>query len=198
MKKILFYAIPILLGGCVPILSVNPFFTDLDVVFEEKLLGAWVDDINDPDMTWMFSRNEEDPNNAYQLSIINREGDKGSFNAVLMKLGSNLFLDIYPNKEPWDEEDPNNIKFIFNAFFLIPTHSIIKVDSIGQQLLLKLTQDEEFEEFIKDYPDAIQYADNENVKVLTASTKELQAFIKKYSDDDRLFPDENKLVRKEE
>ncbi|MHC4244422.1 MAG: hypothetical protein ACYSU4_18605, partial [Planctomycetota bacterium] len=78
VKKALFYLLAALLGGCVPVMSLHPLYTEKDVVFEERLLGRWVDDPSSPETIWEFSRIEE-PNNAYNLLFSDEEGKKGSF-----------------------------------------------------------------------------------------------------------------------
>jgi len=50
-KTNLFYCLVVLLGGCVPVVSLHPLFTEDNLVFEEKLLGTWVNDT-----TWEFAR----------------------------------------------------------------------------------------------------------------------------------------------
>jgi len=57
----MFYCLTALLAGCVPIVSLNPLFTKEDIVFDEKLLGTWLDDANDPGAIWEFARFEENP-----------------------------------------------------------------------------------------------------------------------------------------
>jgi hypothetical protein len=195
-KIILFYAILVLLGGCIPIMSIDPFFTESDTLFEEKLLGTWEDDSNDPDTTWIFSRHKEDPNKTYKLMFIDKEGKKGSYIAALMKLDNTLFLDIGPDEFPCDTEDPNKIKFPYNIMFLVKVNTILKVDSIEPRLLLRLTDDKKFKEFMKEHPDAIKYKEIEGSTVLTSSTKDLQAFILKYAGDEKLFPEKIELKRK--
>ena len=39
IKKILFYLLAGLLGGCLPIMSLQPFYTPDNLLFEENLLG---------------------------------------------------------------------------------------------------------------------------------------------------------------
>jgi len=41
-KGVLFYCLAVLLGGCSPVVSRHPLFTQDNVVFEERLLGTWV------------------------------------------------------------------------------------------------------------------------------------------------------------
>ena len=194
-KKVLFYLLAAALCGCVPVASLHCLYTEADVVFEEKLLGTWVDDPNEPDTTWEFTR-IDDPNNAYKLIFTDEEGRKGSFVAVLVKLKDKLFLDVCPSELPWEMEDPNKVDWPYNAFFLIPAHTFIKVESIEPQLKMRITQESEMEKLLKENPDAIKHTSIEDRLVLTASTKQLQAFVLKYADDERVFIDEVALDRR--
>lgn len=191
-RKFLFYLLAAVLGGCVPVLSLHPLYTDKDVVFEEKLLGTWVDDSNN---IWEF----KDPNKqekAYELIVIDHGGEKGLFDAHLTKLQNKLFLDVYPGKLPCGEEDPNKIEWHFNAFFFIPFHAFMKINSIEPELKLQLTDDEDMKKLLNEDPNAVKHESVKDGFILTASTKELQAFVLKYVDDDRVFTKETVLSRK--
>jgi hypothetical protein len=193
-NKLLFYVLAALLGGCVPVMSLHSLYTEKDVTFEEKLLGTWVQD-ND-ETTWEFARIDE-PRNAYKLIFSDEDGQKGSFVARLVKLENRLFLDIYPSELPWDPEDPNKLDWPYNSLFLIPAHTFLKIDSTGPQLKMRLTLEDKMEELLKENPGAVKHISVEDRLVLTASTKELQAFVLKYADDDRVFTGEIVLDRKE-
>jgi len=203
-KKILFYLLAALLGGCVPVMSLHSLYTEENVVFEEKLLGTWLEDPNSPEATWEFNRIEE-PNNAYNLVLSDEEGKKGSFVAHLVKLEDSLFLDVFPDEFPCDTDDPNKVEWAYNSLFLIPAHAFIKIDSIGPQLKMRLTDDEKImEELLEDDPNAVKHTfiedritSIENRLILTASTKELQAFVLKYAGDKRVFTNEFVLNRRE-
>ena len=191
-KTFLFYLLAILLGGCLPVLSLHPLFNEKDVVFDEKLLGTWVD----PNNTWEFSRIEE-PKNAYKLIFSDEEGKKGLFVAHLVKLKDKLFLDACP--APWEQQDPNKIEWAYNTLFLIPAHTFIKINSIEPQLKMLRTDDEKMAEFLKADPNAVKHdflEDGPAKYLLTVSTKELQAFVLKYADDKRVFGDAITLSRK--
>jgi len=194
-KRILFYLLAVVLGGCVPVASIHCLYTKENTVFDEKLLGTWVDDSNEPETIWEFTRDDE-PNNTYKLIFTDEEGNKGSFEAVMVKLKDKLFLDIYPRELPWELEDPNQVKWLYNSFFVIPAHTFIKVDSIEPQLKLRFTMDDKMEELLKENPNAIEHTSIEDRIVLTAKTKQLQEFILKYADDERLFAEEVTLGRK--
>jgi hypothetical protein len=194
-KKILFYLLAALLGGCVPVMSLHSLYTKEEVVFDEKLLGTWVDNPNKPETTWEFNRIEE-PNNAYSLVFTDNEGKKGSFVVHLVKLQNRLFLDVYPSKLPWEIDDPNKVKWLYNSFFLIPAHTFLKIDSVEPKLKIRLTNEDKMEELLKENPNAVKHMTVKDRLFLTASTKELQAFVIKYVDDKRVFPGEIVLSRK--
>ena len=198
-KKLLFYLLAALLGGCIPVMSLHPLYNKEDVVFEKNLLGIWVDDSNET--TWEFKRvvDESDstykfkrPNEsekAYELVFYNNEdGIKGSFFAHLVKLENRLFLDVYPSQLPCAKPDPNE-DWVYNIFFLVPVHTFIKIESIEPQLKMRLTDDDEMEKLLKEDPNAVKYELADDKLILTASTKELQAFVLKYADDSRVFSD---------
>jgi len=192
-KKFFFYLLAVLLGGCVPILSLHPLFTEKDAVFDEKLLGTWVDDPNSPEATWEFKRADTN-DNAYRLIFSDKEGKKGMFVAHLVKLKDKLFLDICP--APWEQQDPNKIEWVYNTLFLIPAHTFVKIDSIEPQLKMLLTDDDKMKEFLKADPNAVKHEFLEDSPILTGSTKELQIFVLKYADGDKVFVKDITLNRK--
>jgi len=53
------------------------------------------------------------------------------------------------------------------------------------------------EELLKKDPNAVKHMSIEDRLILTASTKELQAFVLEYADDNRVFTDEIVLNRRE-
>ncbi len=186
----------VILGGCVPVISLHPLYTEKDVVLDKKLYGTWVDNSSDSNTTWEFKRIDE-PKNAYKLIFTDEEGQKGSFVAHLVKLQDRLFLDIFPSELPWEPEDPNKMNWLYNTFFLIPAHTFMKIDSIEPQLKLRLTLESDMKDLLKENPNAVKHTSVGDRLVITGSTKELQEFILKYADDERVFTDQVTLSRKE-
>jgi hypothetical protein len=173
-------------------LSLHPLFTEKDLAFDEKLLGTWVDA---NETMWQFS-DANKPEKAYELIFTDKEGKKGSFVAHLVKLENRLFLDVYPSEPPWDEKDPNKVEWLYNTLFFIPAHTFIKIDSIDPNLTMRLTDDEKMNKLFEQDPNAVEHTSIEDKFVLTASTQKLQAFVLKYADDSRVFPEEIVLTRK--
>jgi hypothetical protein len=207
-KKLMPYCLAALLAGCVPIVSLHPLFTKETITFEEKLLGTWGEDGNQPQVTWEFARLEPSAarllpaemrdalDKCYRLNIADNEGRKGSFAACLVKLQDKLFLDVMPDRFPSGEQDPEQMRLVYNAFFFTPVHSFVKVSSIGDPLRIRLTDDDGFKKLLQADPKAVKYDMIDDRPILTASTEELQAFVAKYADDERLFPSEVTLTRK--
>jgi hypothetical protein len=207
-KKLLPYCLAALLAGCVPIVSLHPLFTRGTIAFEEKLLGTWIEDGNQPQVTWEFTHLEpsaarllpaelhDSLDKCYHLNIADDEGRKGSFAVCLVKLQDKLFLDIMPDRFPSGEQDPNQMKLVYNAFFFTPVHTFVRVSSLGEQLKIRLTDDEGFKKLIQADLKAVKYDVIDDRPVLTVSPEELQAFVAKYADDERLFPSEVTLTRK--
>jgi len=200
MKKVVSCCLAAVVAGCVPVISLHPLFTRETITFDEKLLGTWVEDSNKPQITWEFARLEEtaaerlapamrdEVQKCYRVNVLDNEGRKGSFAACLVKLQDGLFLDVLPDKFPSGEQDPDRMKLAYNAFFFMPVHTFIRVSAIGDQLKIRLTDDEGFKKLIEAEPKAVKHDTIDDRPVLTASTAELQAFVTKYADDERLFP----------
>ena len=84
-KKLLFYLLAAIMGGCIP--SLHPLYTEKDLIFEEKLLGIW----GKSDEYWKFQ--EATDSNSYDLTTM-IDQDEGKFVAHLVKLDNMLFLDL--------------------------------------------------------------------------------------------------------
>jgi hypothetical protein len=79
----------------------------------------------------------------------------------------------------------------------VRVHTFVRVDSVGQQLKLRVTDDDDFGKLLESEPKAVNHEMVEDRPVLTASTRELQAFVAKYADDERLFSEEVTLTKKD-
>ena len=179
-RKFLFYALAILMGGCVP--SLHPLYTAKDLVFNEDLISTWADDDN----RWVFQRGL-DPN-SYKLTVTDDEG-KGEFVAHLVKIDKMLFLDLFP-EEPELERSNDYYKM-----HLLGVHTFIKVERIEPTLQMRVMNPDKIGEMLEDDPNLLKHEELEDRIVLTASTKELQKFMKKYANIEEVFGDASELKR---
>ncbi len=202
-RRVLFGVLAALVAGCVPILSLQPLYTAQTLTFDERLLGTWIEDANEQKSTWRFSRLGpadqntlpdvlKEHNRAYRLAVQNGP-QRGIFTACLVKLDDKLFLDLFPAAFPSGPfKEAEKAEFYYNSLFFVPAHMFFKIDEIGDQLKMRMTLDEMFKRFVEADPNSIKYETVEGQPVLTASTKDLQAFVAKYADDERLFGDKNR------
>jgi hypothetical protein len=191
-KKFLSYLLALSLVGCVPVLSLHPLFTEKDVVFEQKVVGVWVDE---SEGTWQF-KGIDDPAKAYEMSLTDKEGKKGLFVAHLVKLKDRLFLDIRPKQFPAGGEDVEKMELLYNAFFFVPAHTFLAVDSLEPEFRMRWANRDEIKELLEKDPNAVKHEIVEDTIVLTAPTKKLQQFVLKYADDREVFGNEIILRRK--
>jgi hypothetical protein len=96
MKKILpLLAGLLMLTGCVPVDSLNPLYTDKDIVFDESLLGEWVAmDANEKGGVKFI----KEGNDAYLIVSMdtdaNGEQQNTFYDAHLLNIGGQKFLDV--------------------------------------------------------------------------------------------------------
>lgn len=186
-KKILLFVFGILLAGCVP--SLHPLYTPKDVVYDPKLVGVWADQ-NSPDSgKWEFRPAEP---NSYTMIYTDKDKKTGSFNAHLAKINGVLFLDVFPN-------DPNLTQNGYYQLHLLPVHTFMKVDQIEPALKLRLMDVDKFTKRLEKNPamlkhEILQQGSDKKV-VLTASTKELQEFMRKHAGDKDVFGEASNLKR---
>lgn len=195
-KKFLFYLLAALLGGCIPVMSLHPLYTEEDVVFEANLIGTWVDDPDKPNTTWEFIRTGTEEK-TYKLVYSDNDGKKGSFVVHMVKLENRLFLDVFPDQFPSEQQDWEKMKLAYNYFFFEPAHTFIKIDYIEPKLKMRRMVEDDMKELLKEDPNVIKHELVEDKIILTASTKELQAFVLKYAYDIRVFPAKIVLTYKE-
>jgi len=94
-RKYLLLALLACLTGCVPVDSLNPLYTDKDVVFDESLLGEWTG--TDPSETGGMKFIKQG-NDAYAIVMsdtdANGEPKNTFYDAHLLNIGGQKFLDV--------------------------------------------------------------------------------------------------------
>lgn len=170
LKKIAFYTLAILLGGCVP--SLHPLFTDDEIIFDANLVGVW----GEPNSkeSWEF---KPAANKKYDV-IYTEEKGIGKFDGRLGKLGNNTFIDFYPQ----DINLPGND---FYKGHLLGVHTFAKINLSKNGLKLNAMSPEDLDKLLKTKPNIIKHDRPVDRTVLIASTKELQAFIQKYGSNEK-------------
>ena len=180
----------LVLIGCVP--SWNPFYTEKDLVFEPGLLGRWrpADAKETSPEIWAFSRGGE---KRYQLDQTDDEGHKAVFEAHLLRLKGQAFLDLYLTKLDAPEAKVN----AWASFSMVPAHLLLKVDQVEPVLKLAAMNPDWMQKFLKAHPEALAHrvvADG-NI-VLAAGTGELQRFVLEHLADKEFFGESQEMKRR--
>lgn len=188
MKKrtIALIAATALLGACIP--SLNPFYTQKDVVFEPKLVGLWQEkEKTDEPQLWKF---EEDKEKVYNLTVTEKEGKQGEFEAHLFKLNEQYFLDIIAT------EIGTNVADLTTAS-LIPGHLLFRILQFEPELKLAGTDYDWLQKYLKEHPKALAHHVESDRITLTADTRDLQSFVLKHLGEAELFGKPGEMVRKD-
>lgn len=163
----------IVLAGCVP--SLQPLYTAEDVAFEPALVGTWAG--SDGGDTWTFQKGD---GAAYRLFIAGAKVPD-RFEVHLVSLADQRFLDIYPI-------EPENAGSEFYRGHLIPAHSFARISLDRDTLQVASLNHSWLWGMIsgKKLRIAHEVVGSERI-VLTAPTKDLQAFMKKYAGNQEAF-----------
>jgi hypothetical protein len=177
-------------ASCVP--SLQPLFEDEDLIFEPGLLGSWTGE-DGPDR-WTFERGA---GRLYRLTAAQSEFETGggrdkparipgqamAFVGRLGRLGGRLFLDLTP-----DESGPPPVRNELYNMHIVPAHTFWRVRIAGDELTLEPFSPDWLGGALKEGRLKIAHVRTGGRVILTASTAELQAFIRTYADDADAFP----------
>jgi hypothetical protein len=146
----------------------QPLHTEKDPIFEPQLLGMWVEQGDKSDDLLIFQKYED---GAYTVRV----GDLPKLKGRLMKLEGEMFLDLTP-AETGDA-------------FNIPGHLFVRIRLNGDTLQTALL-DSDWAEHAADFGTlGLSHFRIGSQVVLTASTKELQAFVARHAGDGSVFKD---------
>ena len=170
MKPGLILSLMMLLTGCIAV-SIHPLYTEKDVQFNPDLLGTWKG-ANDKGQL-IFKKTE---NNGYDMTFIEQE-DSARFEVYLVQLDRKWFLDIYP-------EGSGKICDLHLA-----VHHFARIWIEKDTMKLAILSYEWLKDSFEKKEIKLNHEIDNGYVVLTASTPDLQKFIKKYADNPEVFPD---------
>jgi hypothetical protein len=188
MKKVMLplVAVAALVAACVP--SVNPFYTDKDVITDPRLLGTWLEDVNqDRPSTWKF---EASTNNAYAVSLMDGDGKTGDFEGHLFKLGAGLFLDLTPADCDYATNQAGLV-----GVAMIPGHLLARVTLTPEKLTFAICDPDWTKKFLEQNPSALAHRVVNDELFFTAETDALQKFVLQHLGKGELFGDDTVYKR---
>jgi hypothetical protein len=175
-----------LLCSCIP--SINPFYTDKDVVFDPRLLGSWQekDKSDNPDV-WKF---ESATNQTYLLTVTENGSKQGTFAAHLFQIKQERFLDLIPADCNYATNQADLV-----SFSMFPGHLLARVSQIEPELKLALSDFDWLQKFLEKTPKALAHHREGDRLLLTAGTRDLQKFVLQHLGEGELFAKPDVMIR---
>jgi len=172
-----------LIGGCVP--SWNALFTEKDLIFDAKLVGTFN---ADDDEAWEFAK---DGDKKYKLTYTDKDG-KATFEAHLLKIQDRQFLDVQLDEKGYEGLKLNALA----KLTMVPAHIFFRVDEMGGSVKLAAVNPDWLGKHLEKNPKAIAHLQKGELRIFTAETKDLQAFVIKHVEGEALFGGPFTLKRK--
>ena len=168
--------------GCL-VSSLHPFYKEKDKFYDEKMVGNWIDGDSciwtiQPNIFHEYIMGPEVTDDSYNIMYYEDEDSPGYFKGTLFQLKGVNYVDFYP------DGDEDHCVNDFVCWHHIPTHTLARVQYNSDSILLYWFAEEWLTELFEENRirikhETIEYADFTR-QLLTASTDELQKFIKKY------------------
>lgn len=187
----------LLLEGCL-ISSIYPLWDLSTRIFDKSLAGEWYS----PDDSTVNYKLSVLGDTAYLFTTTyDTKGEKLKFEirpdtimeikhlATMVKLGKFTFLDLYP----WDEDSEIYDRFQEN---FVPVHTFLKIEYENDILKVYNMDGEHLDELFEKNRIRLKHEMFGDYTLLTASTNELQEFMKKYADDPEAFEEPSILYRR--
>jgi hypothetical protein len=117
----------------------------------------------------------------------------------LMRLNNELYADIFPIAAAnTNAAKSNEAKDLFNNMPYMPSHTIAKVTFHNAAMIIKFLNGDFIKNQLSNGTMAVKYESDPlfNTALVTASSAELQQFIIKYGNDERLYSTENTITLK--
>lgn len=188
----------IFISGCA-VISYHPLYTEDVLVRDDNIIGHWetIENNKKDTLVWEISFDKKKSvksydaksgdtkttPNKYAYSLIlypaNAPESKSEFLLHIVKLGSNTYLDFYP--EYWDSDET------ILDLHLMPVHTFAQVDIKTDQIAINWLDSEWFKKKIEANKIRIKHENNSEYILLTAQPKEIQKFVSKYAGDPKAF-----------
>ncbi len=192
-KTIIFILCLIVLNSCI-VKSLQPFYTKDALAFDNRLIGKWVDQkkgewrVNSFEEVFYAGIDKDKPlseedQKAYDnykegyLIYYTKKEKEVAFLAMPFKIDDQYFVDFIPF-----DYDTNNINTLA-ADHLLKTHSVSKMDiNSDNEIQFSWLSEDRIKDLFKDHKIKLKHENIgwDETLLLTASSEELYAFLKKY------------------
>ncbi len=213
-RYLVLLAIILFTGQSCTIFSLNPLYNEEDLLEMPEVLGLW-EDTDEGKLFVSFERLDDNKfifryMEAKKQTVIDFYSGKEeayfiaedldelkeqtvSFEAAILEVGDHYFIDLYPYYKYYEDDEDDEEYYLFRNF--IPTHSFLKFEWENDELVLYMFSYDRLQELFEQNRIRIRHQQFDDYIVITASTDELQKFIRKYADDEKAFEDPDKFIK---
>ena len=208
MKKIAlttaFALLLIFLSGCLT--TIHPIFTEKDLAYDSKLIGAW-DTENEGKKGKVIISNLATENSLElpgNISAIKQQGyfiiykdengkTSDQYIAFLARIGKHLYFDYYPA----DKKEDRKLDEFFGVHF-VKMHTSYRVEILKDgSFELSQLDGSYVKSLIDEKKIRISHeTDADDNTIITASTKELQQYLLKYGDEPSAYRSDKTIFKK--
>src|SRR5688500_9927315 len=125
--------------------SLNPLYTDADLIMDSTLIGNWEE--KETGESWTISSCEK---LKYSLVHLDSDGRKGEYDARLVRVGDKLFLDIVPVRSAIAQNDLYRDRFI-------ATHTFVHIVAKDSSIQISYVEPRWLKDFVAGSPSAIRH-----------------------------------------
>lgn len=168
----------VFLSGCV-VLSIQPFYSEKDVVFDKELLGAWK--VEGKEDTLLFRKADDV---SYNIAVF-EDGKAIVYRGYLFELMRSRYLDI---TQP-DASDSSQ------TGHMIPVHTLWKVEYGGDTLTIYGVNGTKLRDILKEKPLPWADPDYRGGVLLMGTTAQIQEFLRQNPNE--LFDEEGGVWKRE-
>jgi hypothetical protein len=152
--------------ACIP--SLNPFYTEKDVIKDPRLVREWKN-VSEPESTWTFETNSK---GTYTLSETLKDNKSGRYTAVLFKIGNDTFLDLIPDKCDYATNQSDMV-----GASMFPGHLLLRISQMEPTLKTSFFDFDWFSKQLDQNPKLLETHTDDKRVLITASTADLQKFV---------------------
>ena len=174
------------MSGCL-VSSLHPFYKMKDKIFDKTLIGTWIEEGDSS--FWVIEENEistgfmnpSRPDSTYKIKYYQEDGIS-ILKGTLFVLDGKNYVDFFP--DPEEEHCTPEM----TAYHHIPVHTLARLKITPDSLMFFWYGEEWLNELFENNRvriahETIEVSSDYTTNVLTASTSDLQKFIRKYMND---------------
>lgn len=193
MKKFIALSLTaLIISGCL-VTSFNPLYEEKDLTTNENLAGEWIGKRAllrfERQEKFAYSVNYKDCEDPFNAPENYSSCTMADFTVHLLKLGNEYYFDMYPRKYM-------NSDNLFLNLHIRPTHSFAKVVISQDSLQIFQFDYSWMDNYLTTHKDNLENIRVDNMRTLSASTKELQSFVLKHHNDPGFYSAPVVLTRK--